>query len=173
MDRLQDGRRLKIFTLIDEFNKRCLTMEIDTSISGVRVARALEEAAGRQGAYPKAIRSDNGPEFISKALYNWTDRHNVEPVFIEGGKPEQNAFAESFHGRFREECLNENWFVALDEARRICQDWRKMYNSFRPHTSLGRLTPDEFTEKYYAAANIGAAVFKEQNSSDFKLLTGS
>lgn len=172
MDRLQDGRRLKIFTLIDEFNKRCLAMVVDTSISGVRVARILEETALKYGS-PKAIRSDNGPEFTSKALYNWTDKHNVEPVFIERGKPEQNAFAESFHGRFREECLNENWFVSLDETRQICQDWRKMYNSFRPHTSLERLTPDEFTEKYYAAANIGATVFKEQNSSDFKLLTGS
>lgn len=144
-------------------------MEIDTSISGVRVARTLEQDASKI-EYPKAIRSE---EFTSKALYNWTDKHKVEPVFIEPGKPVQNAFAEGFHGRFREECLNENWFVAPDEARWLCQDWRKMYNSFRPHSSLGRLTPDEFTQKYYAAPDTVAAIFKEQNSSGFKLLTGS
>ena len=173
IDRLQDGRRLKIFTLIDEFNKRCLAMEIDTSISSERVARILQEVASRVG-YPKAIRSDNGPEFTSKALFNWRRDNGVEPLFIDPGKPTQNAFAESFHGRFREECLNENWFVALDEARQICADWRLMYNSFRPHTSLGRLTPDEFTKKYYAVANNATtAVFKEQMSSDIKLLTGT
>ena len=105
-DRFMDGRKLKAYTLIDEYTKESLAIEIDTSMGGQRVAQVLEQVASLRG-HPQSIRSDNGPEFTGKALFNWTDSNNVTHMFIEPGKPTQNPFIESFHDKFRKDFLNE------------------------------------------------------------------
>jgi len=115
---------------------------VDTSINGVRVVRALTEIAQIEGL-PEIIIIDNGPEFIGKALDAWAYQRGVKLTFIRPGKPVENAYIESFNGRFRDECLNENWFMALEHARRIIEKWRIDYNNERPHSSLGYLTPED------------------------------
>ena len=122
-------------------------MEVDTSIGGQRVARLLNEEVARCGACPGSIVLDNGPEFISNALAQWAEEHGVKLEFIQPGKPVQNCFIESFNGRFRDECLNENWFLSLDHARRVIAKWQQQYNDVREHGSLGGLTPVEFAQR--------------------------
>jgi putative transposase len=145
-DRLMDGRKLKSYTLIDEYTKESLAIVIDTSIGGQRVVQVLDQVAGLRG-YPQSIRSDNGPEFTCKALFSWTDSNKVTHVFIEPGKPTQNPFIESFHDKFRDEFLNENWFATLKAARIAAAEWRQTYNGFRPHSTLDGLTPCEFARR--------------------------
>jgi putative transposase len=147
-DSLGDGRKLRVFNVVDDYSREALIMEVDTSISGQRVARLLDEHAAARGAYPQSIVCDNGPEFISHALDAWAEEHGVKLQFIQPGKPVQNCFIESFNGRFRDECLNENWFVSLGEARRIVAAWKEHYNVVREHGSLGGLTPSEFARKW-------------------------
>ena len=130
------------------FTRQCLAQEVDTSLMGVRVVRVLEQVAKQHGL-PTVIRVDNGPEFRSKALDLWAYQNQVKLDFIEPGKPTQNGQIESFNGRFRAECLNQEWFSSLHEAREKIEDWRISYNSQRPHSSLGYLPPDLWTEKYY------------------------
>jgi putative transposase len=151
-DRFMDGRKLKAYTLIDEFTKESLVIEIDTSMGGQRVAQILEQVAALRG-YPQSIRSDNGPEFTGKALFNWTDTNKVNHVFIEPGKPTQNPFAESFHDKFRKEFLNENWFAIPKVARTKAAEWRQTYNEFRPHSTLDGLTPCEFARRLLLNGN--------------------
>jgi putative transposase len=112
-DALADGRRLRVFNVVDDCTREALVMEVDTSISGRRVARLLDQQAAIRAAYPRSIVCDNGPEFISHALDQWADEHRVKLEFIQPGKPVQNCFVESFNGRLRDECLNENWFISL------------------------------------------------------------
>lgn len=118
-------------------------MEVDSSIPGPRVVDALERMAETRGL-PEAITSDNGPEFTGRALDEWAYKRNVKLNFIRPGKPVDNAYIESFIGRLRDECLNENWFVSLEEAREVIERWRIDYNEERPHSSLGYLSPSEF-----------------------------
>ncbi len=120
--------------MVDDFSRECLVIEVDTSLTGERVARVLDRLKARRGL-PLEIVLDNGPEMISKALDEWAYRNKVHLNFIEPGKPNQNAFIESFNGRFRDECLNEHWFANLRDARRIIEAWRHDYNSARqrPH----------------------------------------
>lgn len=122
-------------------------MEVDTSLGGSRVAQVLDRLKETRGL-PEVIRTDNGPEFISRALDEWAYQNGVKLDFIQPGKPMENAFIESFNGRFRDECLNENWFLSLQEAREIIEHWRIDYNQNRPHGSLEGLTPDEFAKQY-------------------------
>jgi len=145
-DSLADGRTIKILSVLDEYTRKCFWMEIDTSINGVRVVRILTEISQVEGL-PEIIIIDNGPEFISKALDAWAYERGVKLTFIRPGKPTENAYIESFNGRFRDECLNENWFLSLEHARRIIEKWRIDYNSERPHSSLGDLTPEEFIKQ--------------------------
>ena len=147
-DALADGRSFRTLNLNDSFTRQCLAQEVDTSLTGVRVVRVLERVAKQQGL-PTVIRVDNGPEFRSKALDLWAYQNQVKLDFIEPGKPTQNGQIESFNGRFRAECLNQEWFSSLHEAREKIEDWRISYNSQRPHSSLGYLPPDLWTEKYY------------------------
>src|SRR5262249_6459784 len=147
-DSLSDGRRLRIFNVVDDCTREALTMEVDTSITGHRVARLLDQVAIARGTCPQSIVCDNGPEFISHALDEWADDHDVKLQFIQPGKPVQNCFVESFNGRFRDECLNENWFTNLNAARTIINRWKEQYNEEREHGSLGGLTPSEFAQKY-------------------------
>jgi putative transposase len=132
-----------VFNVVDDFTRQCLAMEVDTSLNGVRVTRVLDRLVARHG-HPQRIVMDNGPEFTGKALDRWAWEHRVQLAFIEPGKPVQNAFVESFNGTCRNECLNENWFLSLADARTIIENWRIDYNDQRPHSSLGGRTPSEF-----------------------------
>lgn len=145
-DCLFDGRRLKVLAVLDNFNREALVLEVDTSITGRRVKRILDEIAAERG-YPESITSDNGPEFTSRVMDAWAYKHGIKLDFIDPGKPVQNALVESFNGRFRDECLNENWFTSLDDARTKIESWRWDYNWVRPHGSLGQETPVEFAKQ--------------------------
>ena len=129
--------------IVDDFSRECSVIEVDTSLTGERVCRVLDRLKASRGL-PLEIVLDNSPEMISKALDEWAYRNKVHLNFIEPGKPNQNAFIESFNDRFRDECLNEHWFANLGEARRIVEAWRLDYNQDRPHSALGYLTPNEF-----------------------------
>lgn len=147
-DALADGRSFRTLNLGDSFTRQCLAQEVDTSLSGRRVVRVLEQVAKEHGL-PAVIRVDNGPEFRSKALDLWAYQNKVKLDFIEPGKPTQNGQIESFNGRFRAECLDQEWFASLQQAREMIEAWRISYNSQRPHSSLGYLPPDVWTQKYY------------------------
>lgn len=142
-DATSDGRKLRMLNIIDDCTRRCLRIEVDTSVSGERVARTLDQVVELHGK-PQSLLMDNGPEFISRKMDEWAYRNNVRLQFIEPGKPTQNAYVESFNGTLRNECLNENWFGSVAEARKIIETWRRKYNEVRPHSSLGYLTPEEF-----------------------------
>ncbi len=146
-DGLSSGRKFKTLTIVDDFTRECVTIEVDFGISGERVTRVLDRISETRGR-PKAIRCDNGPEFVSNALDRWAYQNGVAIDFIDPGKPNQNAYIESFNGRFREECLNDNQFVALVEAQTVIEAWRKDYNDERPHGSLNGLTPSEFAARH-------------------------
>jgi putative transposase len=146
-DQLADGRVFRTLNVVDDFTRKCPAIEVDTSLSGERVVRVLEAACVEEGARPRWLIVDNGPEFVSKALDTWAYRNGVELHFIQPGKPVQNAYIESFNGRFRDECLNEHWFESLNEARAVIEEWRLDYNGYRPHGSLGDLTPEQFAER--------------------------
>ncbi len=135
-DNLASGRKFRTLNLMDGYTRESPRIEVDTSLPGLRVVRVLEEVARERG-YPQAIQVDNGPEFISRVVDQWAFEHGVELHFIEPGKPTQNAFIESFNGKFRDECLNENWFLSLPEAREKIEMWRRDYNQVRPHSALG------------------------------------
>ncbi|MGH7734375.1 MAG: IS3 family transposase [Gemmatimonadales bacterium] len=141
-DTLAEGRVIRMLTVVDDYSRQCLAIEVDGSLPGARVVRVLERLAEECGL-PAAIRTDNGPEFAGRALDQWAYEKGVRLEFIQPGKPMQNGYIESFNGRLRDECLNENWFLSLPDARRIIEAWRRDYNSFRPHTALGGRTPDQ------------------------------
>lgn len=142
-DVLYDGRKLRFMPIIDTYTKECFRIEVDTSIGGRRVATVLGQIAVFRGL-PETIVVDNGPEFISNALDAWAYERGVTLHFIRPGKPVDNAYMESFNGRFRDECLNLHWFMSIGHARNIAEDYRIDYNNQRPHSSLGNLTPVEF-----------------------------
>jgi putative transposase len=142
-DGLIGGRRLRCLTIVDDCTRECLAIEVDTSITGVRVQGVLERLADTRGL-PKSITVDNGPEFDGQVLDKWAYRRSVQLSFIRPGKPNENAYIESFNGKFRDECLNEHWFINLAHARSVIEAWRIEYNTERPHSSLGNLTPQEF-----------------------------
>jgi putative transposase len=146
MDALSNGRRLKCLNIVDDCTKEAVDIVLDHSIPGPYVVRVLEQAARFRGL-PAAIRTDQGPEFTSKALDQWAYRNGVELKLIQPGKPTQNAYVESFNGKFRDECLNEHWFTSLTQARAIVGVWRRDYNECRPHSSLADLTPAEFAAR--------------------------
>jgi putative transposase len=136
-DQLATGRRVRVLNLVDDYSRECVAQIVDVSISGLRVARCLEELAATRGL-PKTIVCDNGPEFTGKEMFLWGQRSHVQLHFIQPGKPTQNAFVESFNGKFRDQCLNLYWFRDLAEARRAIEEWRQHYNEVRPHRALGQ-----------------------------------
>ena len=142
-DMLASGRRFRTFNLLDDFSRESLAIEAAFSISSEEVTRVLDRIALERG-YPEAIVVDNGPEFTSRALDVWACRHGVRLHFIQPGKPNQNAFIESFNRTFRDECLNKNWFLDIQDARRAIENFRIDYNTERGHSSLGRVPPVEF-----------------------------
>ncbi len=143
-DALFWGRKVRMLTVVDAFTRESLAIEVDTSLSGARVARVLDRVITKRGQAPDEIVLDNGPELTSKALDQWAYARGVQLRFIEPGKPVQNAYIESFNGRLRDECLNEHWFLSVANARRVVEEWRIDYNRHRPHSSLGNLSPEEF-----------------------------
>jgi putative transposase len=145
-DKLCDGRSFRMLNVIDVFTRRCLSIETDTSLSSERVVRVLEKLVQQHGK-PKLLQIDNGPEFRSHKLDQWAHKEGVQLHFIDPGKPTQNGHIESFNGRFREECLNQEWFTTLKEARHIIEEWRVGYNTRRPHSSLGYLPPDVWAQQ--------------------------
>ncbi len=145
-DQSLSGKSLKMLTLIDEFTRECLAVEVGVSIKSERVKQILQKVCLKTG-FPEIIRSDNGSEFIGKAVSNWLEKTGIKPLFIEPGKPWQNGKGESFNGKLRDECLSREWFSSVKEAQVIIESWRKFYNEERPHSSLEYLTPLEFKSR--------------------------
>jgi putative transposase len=145
-DSLSNGRRIKCLTVADDFSHECVDIAVDFGISGQYVTRLLDQAAIFRG-YPIAVRTDNGPEFTSRAFLAWTTLHGIRHILIQPGRPMQNGYIESFNGKFRDECLNEQWFQSLPQARECIAEWRKDYNEVRPHSSLGRIPPAQFAQQ--------------------------
>lgn len=145
LDVLEDGRRFRILTVVDDFTRACLAMEVDTSIGGRRVVEVLQRLVETRGK-PSGLIMDNGPEFAGRTLDAWAYAQGIRLQFIESGKPNQNAYIESFNGRLRDECLNEHWFTSLPFARQTLETWRLDYNAVRPHSSLNNATPMEFEQ---------------------------
>ena len=142
-DSLATGRVFPVLNVVDDFSREHVAVEVDTSLSGARVARVLDRAIAAYGK-PLRIVVDNGPEFTSRALDQWAYNRGIELDFIRPGKPIENCFVESFNGKFRDECLNQHWFTSLSDAQAKIQDWRDDFNHVRPHSSLGNLPPAEF-----------------------------
>jgi putative transposase len=139
-DTLADGRRFRILCVVDDFSRECLALVADTSLSGKRVARELDAIGARRGL-PRTVVSDNGTELTGTAILGWSQQHGVGWHYIAPGKPQQNAFAESFIGRLRDECLNETLFTSLWHARAVLASWQRDYNEVRPHSALNGQTP--------------------------------
>ena len=142
-DCLENGRSFRTLNVLDDFNREALWIEVDWSLPAMRVTRVLDMLAVWRG-YPKRIRVDNGPEFISRHMVAWAQEHAVAIEYIQPGKPAQNGFVERFNRTYREEVLDAYLFSSLEEARKITADWLHEYNTIRPHASLGNLTPYEF-----------------------------
>ncbi len=143
-DCLTGGRRFRILAIVDDCTRECLALVADTSLSGARVARELDALITRRKARPRTCVSDNGTELTSMAILKWSKASGVDWHYIQPGKPQQNAFVESFNGRLRDELLNETLFSTLAEARELLATWRDDYNRVRPHSALANKTPEEF-----------------------------
>lgn len=148
-DRFGSEGRFRALTLVDDFTRECLAIEVDTSLPGERVCRVLERVAAHRGL-PHTITTDNGPEFVGRALDLWCYARGVRLAFIQPGKPTQNGYIESFNGKLRDECLAQRWFFTLAEARVVIEHWRHDYNEQRPHSSLKNATPAEFAHRWAA-----------------------
>lgn len=154
-DSLANGRRIKCLTVADDFSHESVEIAVDYGISGQYVTRILDRAAVFRG-YPSAVRTDNGPEFTSRAFMAWATNHGIQHILIQPGRPMQNGYIESFNGKFRDECLNEQWFSSLLQARSTISTWRQDYNEVRPHSSLGRIPPAKFAELHRQRAGDAA-----------------
>jgi putative transposase len=146
-DSLSDGRKFRCLTIVDDFSRESPMIFVERSIPGHRVAHVLDGLSG-SGGLPETIVCDNGPEFTGASLDWWAHERGVKLAFIRPGKPVENAFIESFNGKFRDECLNENWFVSLQDAKEKIETWRRDYNKNRPHSSLGNKSPEEFLKGF-------------------------
>jgi putative transposase len=141
-DACANGQQIKCLTLVDEYTRECLAIDVAGSIRSRRVIEVLARVISNRGA-PRYLRSDNGPEFVCRTLLQWSVDQGIETALIDPGKPWQNGTTESFNGKLRDECLNMEWFRNRTEARIVIEDWRQHYNTVRPHSSLGYLTPQQ------------------------------
>ena len=148
-DACANGQQLKCLTVIDEFTRECLAIDVAGSIRSPRVIETLAKLISTRGV-PKHLRSDNGPEFVSRAVLRWLHEAGVETAPIDPGKPWQNGANESFNGKFRDECLGMQWFKNRIDAKVAIEDWRRIYNAVRPHSSLNNLTPSEYARRISA-----------------------
>ncbi len=153
-DTCADGRTLKCLTVIDEFTRECLTIDVAGGIRSARVIEVLTQLVSVHGA-PRYIRSDNGPEFVARAVLRWLHAAQIDTAFIDPGKPWQNGMDESFNGKLRDQHLSLQWFRNRTEAKVSIEAWRRHYNDVRPHSSLGGLTPTEFKAQHLATLNGG------------------
>ena len=160
-DTLATGRTFRTFNVVDDATRECLTIEVDHSLPGARVVRVLDAVIARRGQ-PHTIVCDNGPEFSGQALDAWAYQCGIAVHFIAPGKPTQNAFVESFNGRFREECLDQHWFASLTEARVVIEGWRVEYNTERPHSSLKDRTPEEFAAMLDTVSTAAPRLVEDQ-----------
>ncbi len=144
-DTLTDSRKFRMLAVVDDFTRECIVLVADTSLSGARVTRELDTAIANRGK-PLMIVSDNGTEFTGMAILRWSQQTGIEWHYIAPGKPQQNAFVESFNGRLRDELLNETLFSSLDHARSLLADWQDDYNTVRPHSSMGNLPPATYAK---------------------------
>ena len=145
-DACANGQQLKCLTVIDEFTRECLAIDVAGSLRSGRVIEVLSKLVSVRGA-PTYLRSDNGPEFVSRAILQWLQQAEIETAAIDPGKPWQNGMNESFNGKFRDECLGMQWFKNRIDAKVVIEDWRQMYNGVRPHSSLQNLTPTEYARR--------------------------
>lgn len=160
-DACANGQQIKCLSVVDEFTRECLAIDVAGSIRSARVIEILGRLMSDRGA-PAFIRSDNGPEFVSIAILKWLTENKIETAHIEPGKPWQNGTNESFNGRLRDECLNVEWFRTRREARVLIEAWRQHYNAVRPHMSLNYLTPIEFSRQHHYPQPIhNRAAFQE------------
>ncbi len=144
-DRIASGRMLKCLTIVDDATHEAIAVVPEHTIGGDHLTRILDAVCAQRGR-PRMIRSDNGPEFTGRAILTWAHRHGIALKLIEPGKPNQNAYVESFNGRLRDECLNEHWFTTLAHARTLIEAWRREYNEERPKRTLGGLTPAAYAK---------------------------
>ena len=142
-DNLFDGRKLRMLTVVDCYSRESLAIHVGQSLKGEDVAKVLSQIVAQRGK-PQTIKSDNGSEFISKVMDTWAYERNIELDFSRPGKPTDNAMVESFNGRLRQECLNEHWFMSLQDAQDKLGMWRGYYNETRPHSALNWMSPNEF-----------------------------
>lgn len=147
-DSLANGRRIKCLTAADDFSYGSVEITVDYGISGHYVTRILDRAAVVRG-YRLAVRTDNGPEFTGRGFMGWASSHGIQYIRIQPGRPMQKGYIESFNGKFRDECLNEQWFDNLILARSIISTWRQDYNEVMPHSSWGRIPPAKFAELHH------------------------
>ena len=157
-DGCANGQQIKCLTVVDEFTRECLAIDVAGSIRSKRVIEVLARLVSERGA-PRYMRSDNGPEFVSQAILAWIVESNIESALIDPGKPWQNGTDESFNGKLRDECLSLEWFRSRHEARVIIETWRRHYNQIRPHSSLAYRTPVEF-KRHHDSINPEAAILK-------------
>jgi putative transposase len=146
-DELYNGKRFRALPVVDTYSRECLAIHVGQGIQGTDVVNVLETLQATRGK-PEYIRVDNGPEFVSRALDLWAYQEGVRLQFSRPGKPTDNAYIESFNGSFREECLQTNWFLSLEDAKEKIENWRRDYNEYRPHSSLGNMTPLEFAGSF-------------------------
>lgn len=147
-DQLFDGKKIRALTVVDIFSRFCLAISVQKSFTSSSVATVMECLKNQYGCKPKTIRLDNGPEFIGKELDSWAEFNNVTLDFSRKGKPTDNAFCESFNGTLRDECLNTSWFMSLEDAIEKIETWRIEYNTFRQHSSINDLTPEDMMKKH-------------------------
>lgn len=164
LDATADGRRLRVLTIKDEFTRLSPAVAVDRRMPATSVVEVLERAFAEHGA-PEYLRSDNGPEFVAKAIKDWLAQHNVKTHYIDPASPWQNAFGESFNSSLRDECLNLEVFGSLAEARVLIEQWRRHYNTTRPHSALAYLTPAEFLAQWKEKTSLSLS---GQNEEDKK-----
>lgn len=160
-DACANGQQIKCLSIVDEFTRECLAIDVAGSIRSGRVIETLARLMSERGI-PAFIRSDNGPEFVSLAILKWLTENSVETVHIDPGKPWQNGTNESFNGRLRDECLNVEWFRTRREARIVIEAWRQHYNAVRPHSSLNYLTPLAFSQQHHSPSPIPTRAISQQ-----------
>ena len=153
MDGTADGRRIRLMTVVDEFTTESLMIAVERSMTGTKVVQELSKLIRDRGR-PEEILSDNGTELTCSAIIRWTHEEKIQWRYIQPGKPMQNGYIESFNGKLRDECLNENMFETLAEAKVIVERWRNDYNEQRPHSSLGGLAPNAYARQLKENPNL-------------------
>jgi putative transposase len=156
-DACANGQQLKCLTVVDEFTRECLAIDVAGGIRSGRVIEVLSRLVSVHGS-PRYLRSDNGPEFVSRAVLKWLTQANIDTAHIDPGKPWQNGSNESFNGKFRDECLSMEWFRNRIDAKIVIEQFRRQYNEVRPHSSLGQLTPVEFKQRLISTTNPDSAI---------------